>query len=140
MSWEAWQDPQTKQLWGQILGQLEIAAREFARFHSDWQYEVIRTEWDAPNVELRWSSAGLDRNVNMLVKGTEWPVEVEFSGAAWTDGEDGRWLRNLDLPLSMRTIRLGALADVADLVPSALEAAAGQVQSIGRAAAAGAAG
>ena len=45
MSWEMWQDPQTKHLWGQILGQLEIAAREFARFHSDWQYEVIRTEW-----------------------------------------------------------------------------------------------
>jgi hypothetical protein len=120
---------------------MQRMAEDFAAVHPDWECRVPRTAWDAPNVCLSWQSNGLSRNVNQLIRGTEWPLEVEITGAAWADSERGReFLRWLDLPEAQRTLTIASEDDVESLLAPALESAALQVDTIRRAAAAGAAG
>lgn len=144
MSWEGWQNPETKRFWSGVLDELEEIAKEVAAGHpAEWNSRVIRAQWDAPNVELRWESLGLERNVNMLVVGTALPAEIEFTGAAWLDEDDSRlWIRQIDFsqPEPMHPLNFVSDAELAQLAPVALEDAVAQVQSIRRAAAAGAAG
>jgi hypothetical protein len=132
MSWQDWQNPNTKLLWDSILDRLESIAVTFAETHPEWECAVTRTHWDAPNLEVRWRSNGLERNVNQLIRGTEWPVAIEFSGAAWADENAERvFLRELHLSQPDRTIHAVSLNEL-NAAAAALAHAAEQVNSITR--------
>jgi hypothetical protein len=133
MAWESWEDERVAGFRMAVLDRVEAITREVAAEAVGESCAVRRTEWDAPNVEVVWASDGLQRNVNQLIVGMAWPVEIEFTAAAWADGEgEGRWLRYVDLPRGHRTVSVGSLQELDVVVAPALQSAIAQVKQLRR--------
>ena len=101
MAWQDWEDEKTAAIWNEALEALIRVCEEFAASkRPEADIQVSARHWDAPDVVLEWVSLDLHRNLQLLIEGREWPLEVCLSGAVWNDPEgdpNRREFRPIDL-------------------------------------------
>lgn len=131
MAWIDWESESTRKLWFTVLDELEGGLRKFAgRNLPDTHWEVERTGWDAADVALAWSSGGLDRNVHLILHGHDWPLRIEYEGAAWQDDAEAREVRAWSAKPSERTVTVENIDAVKQSLDRDLPAAVEQIQRL----------
>lgn len=88
MAWEDWENKRTRRFWNEVLDILEETTRAVIQKHSQsssFTFDLTRTRWDSPDVELYWESGNICRNVHIQVQNKSWPVQLMLTGAAWVD-------------------------------------------------------
>jgi len=113
MAWTDWQNKHTANLWTAALDELQAGIEAFAaRSLAGTSWRIERTAWDSPDITLIWTANGLERNVHLYLTGSEWPLELHYEGAAWSDEAEER---NLSTWPPRRSQGIVPLQDMADL-------------------------
>ena len=131
MGWDLWEIPEKAKSFNQVLDRLEkeavafaerhryrfprqeVAARDFPA-HLVYESEPIhfsltRSIWDEPDIELRWSTGVMERNIHLVLSSSDKPAKLVVAGAAWQDedsstGRIRRWVAE-----TVRTVEIEAI-------------------------------
>jgi hypothetical protein len=105
MGWENWEDARTATVWNEALEALIQVCKEFAEDkRPERDIQVSARHWDSPDVVLEWVSAGLHRNLQLLLDKQEWPLQVHFTGVVWNDPEGDPNQRDVRPPMGLGRI------------------------------------
>ena len=81
--WEDWNNPEIARTWNSALDALDSGLKLFAGQHPEAEFQITRTHWDSPEMEIRWTKGNISRNVCVVIEGRKWPLELRFEGNIW---------------------------------------------------------
>ena len=101
--------------WKIVLDSLGIPLKKWAEQN---RAEFARERWDAPELEVRWQSAGITRAIQVLITGSPDAYELEINASAWKDVDPERqrkWhtdtLRTLSIPRDLSQLNVDEYVD-----------------------------
>lgn len=95
MSWEQWENPETRATWNEALDAIERATAEFSRSRQT-ETSLTRCHQDSPDVTMKWTDGSALRNLQFVVASASWPLPVRFLGHVWRDSGAEREFRAID--------------------------------------------